>query len=501
VVKTGEVTLIHPSEIFIGERRRKEMGDVHDLASDIRENGLINPITVRPPNETERELGISQKFILVAGGRRTGALMLLGWPEIPVYVRESMDELKHRILELHENVKRKQMTWDEEALAMQEIVQIREAMAEAKGEKITQAEIAIELNINKGTLTRNIQAAEALQAQPELKKSASRKAALRVREVVRHNEMLTAQQIMSEQRAIQTGGLQSNIVSVDARDFIRKIPDRSVDLVLTDPPYGMDYFKSGHKMRATGKDGRVGSSEFDDSEESALDLISDLVPQWLRVLRESGWLCVFMNEANYEFLRNAVATCCVVHYDYRDEDTVRCRSADSDRCKYVIPHPIPWIWYRSNSRNATRYPERYAKNVYEKILVCNMGKGQLVKPCTNVLEFDAEYGEERVHVHQKPLALAKELVGRFTLIGDTVLDTTYGSGMLLAGATATGRYVMGSELNPSMRDIALSFMNKYYIPAPTRGKDQSKERYIKALETVELAPAYVEVSDMEADDE
>jgi site-specific DNA-methyltransferase (adenine-specific) len=499
MAKTGEVVMARPSDIYIGDRRRTEMGDVHDLAADIRENGLINPITVRPPNEVERELGVEQPYILIAGGRRTGAVMLLGWHEVPVYVRESMDELKHRIIELHENVKRKQMTWDEEALAMQEIVQIRQAMAEAKGEKITQAEIAIELQIDKGTLTRNMQAAEALQAQPELKKSSSRKAALRVREVVKHHERLTAKEAMTEQQSTSLLALRNWVVTGDAREFVRKVPSDSVDLVLTDPPYGMDYFKTGHKMRAGGKDARIGSSEFDDTEEQALDLITDLVPQWFRVLRETGWLCVFMNETNYEFLRDAVATCCVTHLDYQSEaeDEFRCREAIESKspnaCRYLEPHPIPWIWFRTNSRNRPRYPEKYAQNMYEKMLVCNMGKGQLTGPCGNVLEFEAEYGDERIHVHQKPLNLAKELTKRFTMIGDTVLDTTFGSGRLLAGAASLGRYVMGSELNPDMREPAIAIINKYMISPPSTGKKISEERHLKAAAAPAMHVEYEEI--------
>jgi ParB/RepB/Spo0J family partition protein len=490
VARTGEVMMVRHSDVYVGGRVRQDMGDVKDLASDIKENGLINPITVRPPNETERELGVDQPYILIAGGRRYGATMMLGWPEIPIYVRETMDELKHRIIELHENVKRKQMTWPEEAQAMQEIVQIREAMAAAKGEKITQAEIAIELNINKGTLTRNIQAAEAIQAQPELKKASSRKAAMRVREVVAHNERLTAQQVIAEQKSKRFEGIASRIVTADAKEFIRLIPSKTVDLVLTDPPFGLDYYKTGHKMRSGGANSSLGMAQYDDTADTALDLLSDLVPQWIRVLRETGWLCVFMNEENYDFLREAVVTCCATHLEYRDNHPA------AQDCRYVTPHPIPWIWYRPNSRNRPRYPERHAQNVYEKILVCNMGKGQLTAPCQNLIVCDAEYGNERVHDHQKPLELAKELVRRFTVLGDTVLDTTYGSGMLLAGAAVQGRYIMGSELNPSMRDIALGFIRKYEQPAPSKALTYSKEKYLKALETVPVEPLYDEVEDV-----
>lgn len=490
--KTGEVAMVRPADIYVGERIRKEMGDVVDLAQDISENGLINPPTVRPPTPEERELGIDQPLILIAGGRRFGALIMLGWSEIPVYIRESMDELKHRIIELHENVKRKQLTWDEEALAMQEIVQIREAMATSKGEKITQAEIAIELKIDKGTLTRNIQAAEAIKAQPELKKAPSRKAALRVRDVIKHHENLTTQQVISEQQSKRYQDLQSSIRTEDARTYIRRLPSKSIDLILTDPPFGLDYYKSGHKMRPTGKEGSLGISEFDDSKEAALDFIADMVPQWIRVLRETGWLCVFMNEENYDFLKEAIETCCATHHEYISQHEA------TDECRYLQPHPIPWIWFRPNSRNRPRYPERHAQNVYEKILVCNMGKGQLTHPCQNLLVYDSEYGAERVHDHQKPLALAKDLVGRFTMIGDTVLDTSFGSGMLLAGASTLARIPLGCELNPAMRELAISFIHKYQAPAPARAAQLSRERYLKHLKDQEPDNEFEEV---ENDDE
>lgn len=230
-------------------------------------------------------------------------------------------------------------------------------------------------------------------------------------------------------------------------------------------------------MRAGGKDSNLGLAAYDDTADNALDLLADLVPQWIRVLRETGWLVVFMNRENYDYLREAVSTCCATHYDYREN-----HHQDSS-CRYVEPHPVPWIWYRPNSRNRPRYPERHAQNVYEQILVCNMGKGQLTGPCQNLLTYNAEYGAERVHDHQKPIELAKELVRRFTMIGDTVLDTTFGSGMLLAGAAAVARNILGSELNPSMLDIAYSFIRKYQVPAPSNAKKQSEERYKKHLET------------------
>src|SRR5262249_60596321 len=62
------------SDIVVGTRHRKDMGDVAGLAASIKELGLLHPIVVRPAG------------VLVAGERRLRAAKLLGWATIPVSV-------------------------------------------------------------------------------------------------------------------------------------------------------------------------------------------------------------------------------------------------------------------------------------------------------------------------------------------------------------------------------------------------------------------------------
>jgi N6-adenosine-specific RNA methylase IME4 len=63
------------SDIVVGTRHRKDMGDIEGLAATIRDIGaLMHPIVIRPDNK------------LVAGERRLRAAKLLGWKTIPVTV-------------------------------------------------------------------------------------------------------------------------------------------------------------------------------------------------------------------------------------------------------------------------------------------------------------------------------------------------------------------------------------------------------------------------------
>jgi ParB family transcriptional regulator, chromosome partitioning protein len=62
-------------DISVGERLRRDLGDIEALAASIEDIGLLNPITV---DETGR---------LLAGARRLAACKLLGWEMVPVNVR------------------------------------------------------------------------------------------------------------------------------------------------------------------------------------------------------------------------------------------------------------------------------------------------------------------------------------------------------------------------------------------------------------------------------
>jgi ParB family chromosome partitioning protein len=74
-VKTVKLT-----EIIIGDRHRKNLGDIDALAASIAELGLLHPIVVTPA------------LHLIAGRRRLEAVRRLGWSEVDVRVVERLDD-------------------------------------------------------------------------------------------------------------------------------------------------------------------------------------------------------------------------------------------------------------------------------------------------------------------------------------------------------------------------------------------------------------------------
>ncbi len=89
-------------------RKKFDEVSLEELTNSIRENGIIQPIIVRPSSDEEN------KFEIIAGERRWQAAQYAGLHEVPVVVI-NVDNLKSLELAIVENVQRKDLNPIEEA--------------------------------------------------------------------------------------------------------------------------------------------------------------------------------------------------------------------------------------------------------------------------------------------------------------------------------------------------------------------------------------------------
>jgi ParB family chromosome partitioning protein len=82
--------------------------ELAELAASIRENGLLQPLVVRPFKDAPG------RYELIVGERRFRAVSSLGWEDVPVVVREASDETV-LVLALVENLQREALNPLEEA--------------------------------------------------------------------------------------------------------------------------------------------------------------------------------------------------------------------------------------------------------------------------------------------------------------------------------------------------------------------------------------------------
>lgn len=88
---------------------------IRELAESIKNNGLIQPIVVRPSNNS------SNQFEIIAGERRYRALRLLEKSTVPVYIKDDITDDHSLELALIENIQREDLNVLEEARAYLEI--------------------------------------------------------------------------------------------------------------------------------------------------------------------------------------------------------------------------------------------------------------------------------------------------------------------------------------------------------------------------------------------
>lgn len=93
--------LIDINKIKVSDRIRKDFGGIEELAQDIDQNGLINPIVITPD------------FQLIAGERRLRAHEFLGRKQVFARIMEVQDYEHQLRLEISENEHRKEFTFSE----------------------------------------------------------------------------------------------------------------------------------------------------------------------------------------------------------------------------------------------------------------------------------------------------------------------------------------------------------------------------------------------------
>lgn len=91
---------------------RKQVGDVEELASSIRSQGIKQPLLVTPTGETD--IGGHKQYRVVIGHRRLAAARQAGLSTVPAIVEE-MDARREREIMLVENTQRSDLTPVEEA--------------------------------------------------------------------------------------------------------------------------------------------------------------------------------------------------------------------------------------------------------------------------------------------------------------------------------------------------------------------------------------------------
>ena len=208
---------------------------------------------------------------------------------------------------------------------------------------------------------------------------------------------------------------ESNIKIIQgfAEQELKKIPDKSVDLIIIDPPYSINYDTRFRKESSE----TIGKITLDD--EKIFETFPIVVQECFRILKDnSAFYCFTRWDVSYRFIQ------IIEKY-------------------FKIKNELYWI---KNNWSMGDLNGSYAMQT-EKIIFATKGKHKLNGGRnTDVLKFDRVAGKSLLHSHQKPIKLLDFLIKKSSKAGDVVLDCYAGSGSSLLSAKRLHRKCVGIEL-------------------------------------------------------
>lgn len=134
---TGQVITVNVREIDLNPnqpRKYFDKAELESLAISIKENGLLQPLTVRIKSDGRYEL--------IAGERRLRACILAGINEVRAII-EDRNEEESSVLAIIENIQRCDLNCIEEAVAMQRLMDHYEYTQEELARKLGKAQSTI----------------------------------------------------------------------------------------------------------------------------------------------------------------------------------------------------------------------------------------------------------------------------------------------------------------------------------------------------------------------
>lgn len=215
---------------------------------------------------------------------------------------------------------------------------------------------------------------------------------------------------------------------MDCLEGLKLLPDKSVDIILTDPPYNIG-FKPPRKLKPSGGGGyaRNGIANDNMSECEFTDWLDKVCFQLNRVLKDDSYIFMFSGWSTiYQFQPILM--------------------------KYWQIKSLH-IWEKDNF--GIGY---YSRPQYEPFFMCLKGTPQKPsKAPSDIWRFKKVYKSKAnpvVHSCQKPTELLETILKTYSEDSEVVLDPFMGSGSTAVASLKLGKSFVGFELIPEFIEIA-----------------------------------------------
>jgi len=224
------------------------------------------------------------------------------------------------------------------------------------------------------------------------------------------------------------------LFNCDALELLPKLKDESIDLVITDPPYGIS-IDSGSSGRGAYRDRVYGSGMTNDNQVDANNLFKKYITEFERVLKPEADCYVFTRFDVYPYW-----------YLYTKK-----------LCKeLLVKNCIIW---NKNNQGMGDLEANWAYS-YEMIMYLKKGRRFLKERRLNIINayFYGKFSDT-VHPTEKMKEILQPLLIQSSNEGDVVLDTFMGIGSVGKLCLEGNRSFIGCEIEKKWFDIASDYFN------------------------------------------
>lgn len=242
------------------------------------------------------------------------------------------------------------------------------------------------------------------------------------------------------------------IYNENCLDGMKKILDKSIDMILCDLPYG----ETGHKW------------------DKVIDLKS-LFDEYRRIIKDEGCIALF---GSFKFgvqLYNVAPDLYKYDWIWQKDNGTNFMTVHYQPFRI---HESVFIFSKGRASIGKRTPMKYfpqktyGKPYMSKKSSNDMWNGKKIKRMDKVNKDGSRFpltiqqfcrDKEKIHPTQKPVALMEYLIKTYTKEGDVVLDNCIGSGSTAVACINTNRKFIGFELDRNYYDLACKRIEQYQI--------------------------------------
>lgn len=430
---SGNFTYLPVKSIIVNreDRQRRELTNIEELADSISRVGLINPIVV------------TQDHVLVAGERRLTAHQLLGFEMIAVQFAEDLSEIELQMIELEENVKRQELSWQDTVRAVAKFDKLKKQQEESWTIESTATNLGMSptnvrryLDVNRFIEEGRPEVLEApklSQAVNFAQRAIEREKTSVLRDLKPSPATPSATPLEpgvpvltltpEEVEAAVNVSRRAEILNESFTKWAKVVRTDPYNLIHCDFPYGVN---TGDSPKGQSGGAAYGTG-YDDSEGVYWELLEAFLKHQDNFCHPSAHMIFWFSMDFYEETRRQL------------------------KAGGWVVNPFPLIWSKGNTGiipDANRGPRR----VYETALFCTRGDRKIVRAVGNHVA--AEVRKEW-HVSEKPKAMLEHFLRMLVDETTMLLDPTCGSGNAVGVAESLGaHWATGLELNPEYAKAA-----------------------------------------------